>query len=132
MKKSVVGWTLAGILAIGGVAFAYLFWFAGGSGEPTTDLTTPPLADATTTTADDEPGTTSDGGVTTALGGEQVAFVIDPGQSIARFELDEVLRGEDTHVVGTTDQVAGQVQVDLSDLSDLEGTLEMLTDVGLL
>ena len=117
MRKSVLGWTVAAVLAVGGVAFAYLFWFAGGSGEPTTDLTTPPLANATTTTPDDEPGTAADGGTTTASGGAQVVFVIDPEQSTARFEIDEVLNGSPKHVVGTTDQVVGQVQVDISDLS---------------
>lgn len=119
MKKSVIGWTVAAILAIGGAAFAYLFWFAGGSGEPTTDLTTPPVADATTTSSSTS-DTSAPGSDTTAGGSEVVAFVIDPGQSVARFELDEVLRGEDTHVVGTTDQVVGQVQVDLSDIAGAE------------
>jgi polyisoprenoid-binding protein YceI len=119
MKKSVIGWILAAVLAVGGAAFAYLFWFAGGSGEPSTELTTPPLADATTTTSSPS-DTTAAGSDTTTGGSGAVAFVIDPGQSIARFELDEVLRGEDTHVVGTTDQVAGQVQVDPSDLAGVE------------
>lgn len=119
MKKSTVGWIVGAILAIGGAAFAYLFWFAGGSGEPTTDLTTPPVAEDTTTT-DKASDTTAAGSDTTIGGAEVVAFVIDPGQSVARFELDEVLRGQDTHVVGTTDQVAGQVQVDPSDLATAE------------
>lgn len=119
MKKSVIGWTVAAILAVGGAAFAYLFWFAGGSGEPTTELTTPPVAEATTTTSPAS-DTTAAGSDSTAAGSGVVAYVIDPGQSTASFELDEVLRGQDTHVVGTTDQVAGQVQVDPSDLSSAE------------
>jgi polyisoprenoid-binding protein YceI len=34
---------------------------------------------------------------------------------VARFEIDEVLRGAPKHVVGTTDQVAGQIVVDPAD-----------------
>ena len=98
MKRSVVGWIFAFVLAIGGAAFAWL-WFAGGSGEPSTELTTPSIADAA---------------------GSQ-SFVITAGAgSIASFEIDEELRGSPQTVVGTTNEVAGQVQVDVSDLSTAE------------
>lgn len=126
MKRSVIGWSVAAVLAVGGAAFAYLFWFAGGSGEPSTQLTTPELAGTTTTASSGESSSTSaDGGTpTTTAPGEgetgALAFVIDPSQSTARFEIDEVLRGEPTHVTGTTDQVAGQVRVDPGDLSTAE------------
>jgi polyisoprenoid-binding protein YceI len=122
MNRSLIGWIAAAVLAVGGAGFAYLFWFAGGSGEPSTELTTPELADTTTTTSDDsEVSTTLDETDTsTTAGGGAVAFVIDPDQSTARFEIDEVLRGEPTHVVGTTNQVAGQVSVDPKDLSTAE------------
>lgn len=39
-------------------------------------------------------------------------FQIDPEESEARFVIDEVLRGSPKTVVGTTDQVAGQLAVD--------------------
>jgi polyisoprenoid-binding protein YceI len=39
-------------------------------------------------------------------------FEIVPGESEARFLIDEVLRGADVTVVGTTDQVAGQIGLD--------------------
>jgi polyisoprenoid-binding protein YceI len=39
-------------------------------------------------------------------------FEIQPGHSEARFVIDEVLRGEPKTVVGTTDQVAGQIVLD--------------------
>lgn len=42
-------------------------------------------------------------------------FEIDPTQSTASFTIAEVLRGDDFTVVGTTDQVGGQVGVDLDD-----------------
>ena len=38
-----------------------------------------------------------------------MAFVIDPAQSVASFEIDEVLRGSPNHVVGTTSELAGQI-----------------------
>ena len=117
MNRSVFGWVAAVVLAFGGAAFAWVFWFAGGSGEPTTQLTTPELA-ATTTSVPvvAEDSTTS----STSATGRPLTFVIDQSVSEARFELDEVLRGTPTHVVGTTDQVAGQVRFDPADLSTVE------------
>jgi polyisoprenoid-binding protein YceI len=99
--------SLGAVVLVGGGVFAYL-WFAGGSGEPSTELTTPPIATETTQT----------GGTATTEGtGGAVTFVIDPSQSLAVFEIDEVLNGSPKHVVGSTDQVAGQVEVDFSDPS---------------
>lgn len=116
MKRSAIGWILAAVLAVGGAAFAYLFWFAGGSGEPSTELTTPELSASSTSVAGSD--TTSGGtDVTSTTADGARVYVIDPTQSIVRFEIDEVLNGNPTHVVGTTDQVAGQVRVDLTDLS---------------
>lgn len=42
-------------------------------------------------------------------------FVIDPAQSTATFTIDEVLRGDDFTVVGTTNEVGGQVAGDPTD-----------------
>ncbi len=117
MKKSMIGWGLLAVVLIAGGVFAYLLLFAGGSGEPTTDLTTPELTVTTTTTP---PGaSTSDGasGSTVPPNSGGTAFVIDQSQSTASFTVDEVLRGEPKTVVGQTDQVAGQMLVDLDDLS---------------
>ena len=47
-------------------------------------------------------------------------YTIDPASSEVRFELNEVLRGEPKTVVGTTDQVAGEIAVDLGDLSSTQ------------
>lgn len=44
-------------------------------------------------------------------------YEISQGESEVRFELDEDLRGVRTTVVGTTDQVAGQIALDFNDLS---------------
>lgn len=105
MNRRILSWVLAvvGILVVGALAYLY---FAGGSGEPSTELTTPTLA-----SPDSSGGTTPEG---------FVAFVIDPGQSLATFELDEVLRGSPQHVVGTTTEVAGQVQFDPEDLTTVQ------------
>lgn len=113
--KRLVGWILASILLLGGGLVAWLY-FAGGSGEPSTDLTTPPLADATSSTASGSTGQTEDS-VTTTGGAVGQAFVIDPAQSVASFEIDEVLRGSPQTVVGTTSELAGQVQFDATDLA---------------
>lgn len=46
-----------------------------------------------------------------------LTFTIDPEQSSARFELDEDLRGNRITVVGTTNQLSGQIFADPADLS---------------
>jgi predicted lipoprotein with Yx(FWY)xxD motif/polyisoprenoid-binding protein YceI len=53
-------------------------------------------------------------------------YQIIPGESVVRFELDEDLRGNRITVVGTTDQVAGELAVDLNDLSTTQiGALQI-------
>ena len=121
MKRVLISAVLL-VVALGGTAFAYV-WFSGGSGEPSTELTTPPIAASTTTTTVPaettmiavETTTTVAETTTTALPNE--AFVIQSDQSIASFTLNEVLRGEPTTVVGTTSEVAGQFALDAEDLS---------------
>jgi polyisoprenoid-binding protein YceI len=122
MKRSVIFWILGGVVLVVAGAFAYL-WFAGGSGEPSTDLTTPTIAGATTTTGNPSndsttPGSTVPGSTVASAG--TTAFVIDATQSVASFEIDEILRGEPNRVVGTTSEVAGQVQVDPTDPSTVQ------------
>ncbi len=98
MRRPIVGWVLGVVVVVAVVVVAYLY-FAGGTGEPSTELTTPTLAGA------------EDG---------MVAFVIDPTRSSAAFEIDEVLRGEPQRVVGTTSELAGQFEMDPDDLSSVE------------
>ncbi len=104
MNLKVIGWIAAFALVVGGSALAWLFWFAGGSGEPSAELTTPTLAS----------------GPTTESVGTSKTYVIDATLSVASFEIGEVLRGSPNRVVGETNQVAGQVQVDLADLSSTQ------------
>lgn len=98
MRRPIVGWVLGGVVLLVVGTLAYLYW-AGGSGEPSTELTTPTI-------------TAGDDGM--------AAFVIDPTRSSAVFEIDEVLRGEPQHVVGITSEVAGQFEMDPNDLSSIE------------
>ena len=125
MRKVIIGLVAAAAL-VGGGFFAWI-WFSGGSGEPSTDVTAPPLASDSTraeTTAATDSDTTQapDTSLTDTTGNDGGArtFVIDGTQSTARFELDEILRGEDNRVVGTTGEVAGQFRFDPSDLSSAE------------
>lgn len=85
MRRSTILWLLVGLLAVAGVAAAHLY-LAGGSGEPSTELTTPPVSG-------EEVG--------------EVAFVLDASRSVAAFEIDEVLRGEPKRVLGTRAIVTG-------------------------
>lgn len=120
MKWSLVGWIGAVVLAVAGGAYAW-FWFAGGSGEPSTELTTPTIAvEATSTTLGETSTTGSVSADTTIPTQGALSFVIDSTQTTASFELEEELRGSPQRVVGTTDQVAGQVRVDISDLATVE------------
>lgn len=119
MRRSTLGWITAVVLAVGGGVLVWFLFLAGGSGEPSTDLTTPEIAASTTPTPDSgatAPSEASGSTTTTAETSQEVAYVIDPSQSVASFQLDEVLRGEPKTVVGTTDQVAGQVLVVADDL----------------
>jgi polyisoprenoid-binding protein YceI len=54
---------------------------------------------------------------TAAPAGTATTFTIDPAASQVRFQLDEDLRGERKTVVGSTDQVAGQLSINLFDLN---------------
>lgn len=53
-------------------------------------------------------------------------FAIVPGESTVRFELDEDLRGNRITVVGTTDQVAGELALDLANSAETQvGTIQI-------
>jgi len=112
MRRSIILWVLGGIIVLVAAAAAYLY-FAGGSGEPSTELTTPTIAAGQGTTIGTGSSASTDGG-------GAVAFVIDPARSIASFEIDEVLRGEPERVLGTTSELAGQFQLDPEDIASVE------------
>lgn len=80
----------------------------GGDGATTTTVADP----TTTSTSTSTPPTTegADGG---EAAGSVVVFTVADGE--ARFLIDEVLRGEDTTVIGATGNVAGSAEVDFDD-----------------
>lgn len=58
--------------------------------------------------------------------GAVVIFQINPDNSSVRFEINEELRGQPKTVVGTTNQVAGEIAFDKSDLSTAQvGTIQV-------
>ena len=82
--------------------------------EPTaTEAPTPAATEAPAPTAA-PPATaaTADDGLPTSA----VLYRIVPEESEVRFEIDEILRGAPTLVVGTTNQVAGDFIIDFADL----------------
>lgn len=82
--------------------------------------TTEPAAEAVPTEAPVEPTTAPEPTAEAAPTGAATTFTIDSAASQVRFQLDEDLRGVRTTVVGTTDQVAGQLAVNLADLSQTQ------------
>jgi len=61
-----------------------------------------------------------------STGGELRVYQISQAESQVRFELDEDLRGQRQSVVGVTNQVAGEIAIDLSDLSTAQvGVLQI-------
>lgn len=80
---------LAVVITVGVVGYIYA---AGGSGQASAPISAPKL---------------------TASNGSQQVFRIDPSQSQVSFTLGEILMGSPNKVVGTTNQVAGDILVDL-------------------
>ena len=119
LKKAGAAAGLAVLLAAGVIAYV---WFSGGSGEPSTPVTAPPVA-APSSVAAAPPETAAaavadaaDGGPEAANGGAGAAvFRIDGERSSVRFEIDELLNGDPKRVVGVTSEAAGEVLVDFDD-----------------
>ena len=117
-------------------AAAYV-WFSGGSGEPSSEVTAPPITSRATTTMPTTPTTTTttaateatsvpEGTTATTTGVETtepagagddsaVLYRIDKAESSVSFEIDEILRGDPFRVVGVTTEVAGEVLIDFGD-----------------
>ncbi len=91
---------LVGLAVLAVVGWLAYIWFSGGSGEPSVEVTAASVA--------------------VEEGASQAVFEIDKTQSEVRFEIDEVLRGNDFRVTGTTSEVAGQIRVDFDDPSASE------------
>lgn len=103
-----------GVVVVGGGA-AFV-WLSGGSGDPSTDVTAPPVPTTTTTTAQagTDPTAAGEGSDVSAGPDGPITFELT-GESQASFTLQEDLRGNRTTVVGTTPEVAAQLVVDPDD-----------------
>ena len=121
-------------VAVAGVAWLFIF-FSGGTGEASEPISAPQLtlppataapataapataapATAAPATAAPQPEATQVPAAVQATGDARL-FRIVPEESEARYEIDELLRGEPTRVVGLTDQVAGDIIVDFANAS---------------
>ena len=121
-------------IAVAGVAWLFIF-FSGGTGEASEPISAPKLtlppataapataaqataapATAAPATAAPQPEATQASAPPQATGDAKL-FRIVPEESEARYEIDELLRGEPTRVVGLTDQVAGDIIVDFANAS---------------
>lgn len=98
--------------------------------EPTQPSAAAPTTEVAPTEAT-EPTTAPEPTVETAPATEvpaaaPIVYAIDSAASEVRFQLDEDLRGVRTTVVGVTNQVAGQLSVNLADLSQTQvGTIQI-------
>jgi len=122
--RIIVGIVIVGVVG-GSIALAYL-WFSGGSGAPSAPLTAATLVIATrqpTAEATEAAAATAEmtaeataaaAAAVSAAQSDPVVFDIVSDQSQVSFTLTEELRGQPTTVVGTTNQVAGQIGVDFS------------------
>lgn len=122
------------LVVLGAVAYV---WFSGGSGEPSTEVTAPPITSrvttiaattattATTTAATDATSVSEATTATTAVvettepaevaDASAVLYQIDKAESSVSFEIDEILGGNPFRVVGVTTEVAGEVLIDFGD-----------------
>lgn len=74
----------------------------------------------------EEPAAESEEPAEEVSGGAVVIFQINPDNSSVRFEINEELRGQSKTVVGTTNQVAGEIAFDKNDLSTTQvGTIQV-------
>ena len=124
-----IGLALA-VLVLGAAAYV---WFSGGSGEPSTEVTAPPITSSATTspatTATTATPTTTSAPVDTTAAPDTtettepeaeedtsaVLYRIDKAESSVRFEIDEILNGSPFRVVGVTTEVAGEVLIDFGE-----------------
>lgn len=92
-----------------------------GSEAVTVEATAVPTEVAPAPAEEETAGTTAD----TATGEVRI-YRISQAESQVRFELDEDLRGQRQTVIGVTDQVAGEIAFNLSDLSSAQvGVLQV-------
>jgi polyisoprenoid-binding protein YceI len=135
-RNLIIGLVLVAVLVAGGI---WLYdWVLGETEEASGPISAPTLVLPTPTevvveptevpptvevepteapvSAADEP-TGESAPAADALADSLVIYQITPGESQVRFNIFEELRGSPKDVIGASDQVAGEVALDLSDLS---------------
>ncbi len=123
--------TIVAVLLVGVAAVAVYNYVLGPTLAASGTLTAIPVVLATKTPAAWAPAATDAGSeaeptdaaaAPTALAAPEGTLIlnIDQNQSEVRFILDEVLSGNPTTVVGTSNQVAGQIALDPTDLSTVQ------------
>ena len=133
MNNKILVFSLVAVLALGALAGSVYNWVLGPTLAPSGELTAIPVLPVESTTtptsaslAEATPNTAPTASVALATEAATAAvntgaglkvLQIVPSESEVRFVLSEVLRGQPTTVVGLTNQVAGEIAVDASDLS---------------
>ncbi len=102
MKRVLAFVTAVGVLGTG-VALAW--FYSNGNVEPSTDLTAAPIETPSTAAVSES-----------TLAGPAIYVISSPESSVS-FTLNEELRGADATVVGSTNQVAGEIVVDFENPS---------------
>jgi polyisoprenoid-binding protein YceI len=133
-RKYLVAIPVIGFLVVAGLVYAFLRPPAAAS-EPIEAI---PLAVSTSTTAPtaeaapaEQPSEVQAAAAEPAVlappeAAEPWIFSIVQSESEARFIIDEILNGQPKTVVGVTDQVAGQIQIDANDLAATRlGTIQV-------
>jgi polyisoprenoid-binding protein YceI len=93
----IIGGIVVTVLVVAAAAFGYIY-VSGGSGQASAPISAPALS----------------ANNTTGTGTTQKVYRIDPAQSKVTFTLTEDLMGKPNTVVATTNQVAGDVLIDLN------------------
>ncbi len=123
VRRIVLALAALAVIVLGAVAYV---WFSGGSGEPSTEVTAPPITSPSTTAASSTTAATATTATTAATAGVEatepageadsaVLYQLDKAESSVSFEIDEILNGNPFRVVGVTTEVAGEVLIDFDD-----------------
>jgi polyisoprenoid-binding protein YceI len=121
--RILLGLIVVGVV-VGAAAMAYIY-VRGGSGEASVSIQDAAATRAAAGATDEPSGSATEAATQVAeAAGEATVFSIVPDESQVRFEIDEDLRGVRTTVVGSTNQVAGEIRVNFDDPAQTEvGTI---------
>jgi polyisoprenoid-binding protein YceI len=120
-KKTLLLVGLAGFVVVGAIFAVLVYnWVLGPTLAASGELTAIPVLPVESTdvpAATEAAAATEPGAAEASPTGDLMVLQIVAAESEVRFVLSEVLRGQPTTVVGATDQVAGEIAVNPSDLS---------------